>query len=146
MFNTCLSLHPYLMARGCTSAIILIRIWSPCMLLWAATRVGCNQVRLGSAEFSEVQNELNGEQCLICRQRLSMGAAEALGIGTCFCLLTQPWHEWLPQLRLFTLTESNGFEVCFSIIFVQIIAPLFLCVFFFCSVNHFVLRECEYLS
>lgn len=54
------------------------------MLVWASTRVGYNQVRLGGAKFSEVQNELNGEQCLICGQRLSMGGTEALGIGTCF--------------------------------------------------------------
>lgn len=115
------------------------------MLVWASTRVGCNQVRLGCAKFSEVQNEFDGEQWLICRQRLSMGATEAVGIGTCFSMLTQPWHEWLPQLCwLFILTESNGFEVCFfsNIWWKQLL--LSLCVVqFFHLVNHFVLWECE---
>lgn len=60
------------------------------MLVWASTRVGYNQVRLGCAKFSEVQNEFDGEQSLICRQRLSMGASEAVWIGTCFSVLTQP--------------------------------------------------------
>ncbi len=60
------------------------------MSVCASTRVGCNQVRLGGAKFSEVQNELNGERCLICRQRLSTGGTEAVGIGTCFSVLTQP--------------------------------------------------------
>lgn len=114
------------------------------MLVWASTRVGCNQVRLGCEKFSEVQNEFDGEQWLICRQRLSMGATEAVWTGTCFSVLTQPWHEWLPQLCwLFILTESNGFEVCFSnILWKQLL--LSLCgVQFFHLVNHFVLWEYE---
>lgn len=70
-----------------------------------------------------------------------MGASEAVWIGTCFSVLTQPWYEWLPQLcRLFILTESNGFEVCFSnILWKQLL--LSLCVVHL--VNHFALWEYE---